>query len=109
MNAEDSGTSFYNLVDFIWNTSWVIFRLMGMTLKQYLPGCVLNVVSNKLSCVRWMLQKLFFVSNLKDVVEPTKLYVISSSVGDLRCSQMKALLKSFGSGNTLRFQFDLWG
>ena len=73
-----------------------------MHLKWYLPRFMLNIVSRELSCVRFMLQKLRLASNLDYIVKPAKLCVICTNVGALWCLQMMALLKSLGSGHTLR-------
>ena len=66
-----------------------IFRSNGLYVKWYLSRCVLNVVSSELPCIGSMLHN-FFASNLKCVVEPANLYVISSSFGVLLHLQIMA-------------------
>ena len=58
-NAEDSRTSFYSLVTFIWNMSWDILRPNTMHLKQYLSRCVLHVGSSELLHIWGILPETF--------------------------------------------------
>ena len=78
-------------------------------MKQYLPGCMLNVVKRELSCARCKLQNPFLASNLEYVVEHANLCIISSNVGASWCLCFMALLRSFWSKHTLRVPLALHG
>ena len=85
----------------IWKMSWLILSPNGTQRKQYLPRCVLNVVSSDAFSVRCIPKNALLPSTFKNLVAPVSMCAISSRVGALWCSHMIALFRSFRSRQIL--------
>ena len=93
----------------IWKMSWLIFSPNGTHRKQYLPRCVLNIVSSDACLVRCIPKNVLFPSTFENLIAPVSAWAISSSVGALWFSLIMALLRSLGLRQILSLPFGFFG
>ena len=93
----------------IWKMSWLILSPKGTRRNQYLPRCMLNVVSNDACSVICILKNALFPSTFENFVAPVNSWAIFSRVSALCFSLMIALFRSLGLGQILNLLFGFFG